>query len=120
MILPDASIWIDHLRHGSRSLAGLLEGTEVLCHPFVIGEVACGDLRQRQLTLQLLQRLEEAPMMEHEEVLILIERHHLMATGIGWVDAHLLGSTLLAGAKLWTLDAPLARAAAKLSVLARP
>lgn len=120
MILPDASIWIDHLRCANPPLARLLEGGEVICHPFVIGELACGDLRQRPLTLHLLQTLEEAPMMEHDEVLTLIERHRLMATGIGWVDAHLLGSTLLAGAKLWTLDAPLARAAAKLSILARP
>jgi predicted nucleic acid-binding protein len=120
MILPDASVWIDHLKRGHPSLDRLLENGEVLCHPFVIGEVACGDLRQRQLTLRLLQTLEEAPMMEHEEVLALIERHRLVATGIGWVDAHLLGSTLLAGATLWTLDTPLARAAARLSVLARP
>jgi hypothetical protein len=56
-------------------------------------------------------------MMRHDEVLMLLERHRLIASGIGWVDAHVLGSTLLAGAQLWTLDKPLARAAAKLSVL---
>jgi predicted nucleic acid-binding protein len=120
MILPDSSVWIHYLRHGSPSLAKRLEGGQVLCHPFVIGEVACGDLRTRRVALELLQALPEAPMMQHEEVLVLIERHRLTASGIGWLDAHLLGSALLAGAGLWTLDGPLARAAAKLSVLARP
>ena len=120
MILLDSSVWIDHFRHRNASLAELLENDQALCHPFVVGELACGDLRFRASTIQLLQTLPEAPMMEHDEVLILIERHRLMASGIGWLDAHLLGSVLLAQAKLWTLDAPLSRVAARLSSLARP
>jgi predicted nucleic acid-binding protein len=120
MILPDTSVWIDHFRRSNPLLAELLDGSEVLCHPFVIGELACGWLKKRDLTLGLLQTLEEVPMAEHDEVLQLIERHELRGTGIGWLDAHLLASALLGGAKLWTLDKPLAHAAAKLSVLARP
>ena len=120
MILPDTSGWIAHLRYGNPSLAKLLvEGAEVLSHPFVIGELACGQWPSRHLTLEPLRRLRQAPLMQHQEVLTLIERHRLMGSGVGWLDAHLLGSALLAGAGLWTLDAPLARAAAKLSVLAR-
>jgi predicted nucleic acid-binding protein len=114
MILPDSSVWIDHFRRGNPSLAELLENDQALCHPFIVGELACGYLRSRESTIHLLQTLPEAPMMRHEEVLILIERHRLMASGIGWLDAHLLGSALLAGAKLWTLDVALARAAANL------
>lgn len=87
-----------------------------MCHPFVVGELACGDLRPRGPRIQELRMLPEAPVMRHDEVLALIERHRLMASGIGWIDAHVLGSTMLAHAQLWTFDKPLARAAAKLSV----
>lgn len=120
MILADTSVWIDHLGRRGSPLAALLDRDEVLCHPFVVGELACGALKARGVTLGLLETLQMAPLAEHDEVLALIEQHDLMGTGIGWIDAHLLGSTLLAGARLWTLDAPLARAAAKRSVLARP
>ena len=114
MMLPDSSIWIDHFRHGNTSLVELLENNQVLCHPFIVGELACGHLSSRESTIVLLQTLPEAPMMHHEEVLVLVERHRLMASGIGWLDAHLLGSALLAGAKLWTFDQALAKAVAKL------
>jgi predicted nucleic acid-binding protein len=117
MTLADSSVWIDHFRRGNPFLAALLEEESLLCHPFVVGELACGDLRPRGARIRELRLLPEAPVMRHEEVLGLIERHRLMASGIGWVDAHVLGSTLLAGAQLWTLDKPLARAAARLSVL---
>ena len=120
MILADSSVWIDHLRHGSATLGELVEGDELLCHPFVIGELACGNLEKRDVTLQLLQTLPEAPILQHQEVLMFVERHRLMRSGIGWLDAHLLGSAFLAGAGLWTLDGPLARAAAKLSLPNRP
>ena len=119
MILVDSSVWLDHFSRSNASLAALLEDNELLCHPFVVGELACGDLRPRGARIQELRMLPQAPVMRHEEVLALIERHRLMTSGIGWVDVHLLGSTLLAGAQLWTLDTPLARAAGKLSVLAQ-
>jgi hypothetical protein len=120
MILPDSSVWIAHFKRANASLAELLENDEALCHPFIVGELACGDLPSRASTLALLQTLPEAPLMQHEEVLILVEWHRLMAPGIGWVDAHLLGSALLAGATLWTLDRSLANAARKLGVAASP
>jgi len=120
MILPDTSIWIDHFRCENATLAALLVNGDVICHPFVIGEVACGALKERRRTLDWLAALESAPLADHDEVLALIDGHHLMATGLGWLDAHLLASTLLAGGRLWTLDAPLARAATQLSVLFHP
>jgi len=116
MILPDTSVWIDHFRHGNAALAECLENDQALCHPFIVGELACGYLPSRVSTIQLLLTLPEAPLMQHEEVLGLIERHRLMASGIGWLDAHLLGSALLAQAELWTLDRPLAKIARKLGV----
>jgi len=119
MILPDSSVWIAHFKRVNASLAESLDN-EALCHPFIVGELACGNLPSRTSTITLLQTLPEAPLMQHEEVLILVERHRLMASGIGWVDAHLLGSALLAGAGLWTLDRALANAAHKLGVAANP
>lgn len=116
MTLVDSSVWIDHLRHANSSLIELLESDQALCHPFVVGELACGYLRSRVPTINLLQTLPQAPIAEHDEVLMLIERHQLMASGIGWLDAHLLGSALLARAAIWTHDRPLAKAAHRLGV----
>jgi predicted nucleic acid-binding protein len=119
MTLADSSIWIDHFKHGNVSLVKCLENDEALCHPFIIGELACGYLPSRASTLRMLQTLPEAPLMQHEELLLLIERHRLMASGIGWLDAHLLGSALLAGAALWTHDRVLSKAATRLGVGSR-
>lgn len=116
MILADSSIWVDHVRYGNAGLLALLEENALLCHPFVVGELACGNLPSWRAAVASFQLLPQAPVLRHDEVLHLIERHRLMASGIGWVDAHVLGSALLAGAQLWTLDKPLARAAAKLSM----
>jgi predicted nucleic acid-binding protein len=120
MILCDSSVWINHFRHGNVRLAELLENDQALCHPFIIGELACGALPTRRSTIELLHTLPEAPLMEHEEVLVLIERQGLMASGIGWIDAHLLGSALLANARLWTFDLSLGTVARKLGVEYRP
>jgi predicted nucleic acid-binding protein len=48
MILVDTSVWVDHLRKGDRNLAALLTASNVLMHPFVIGELACGNLRAEE------------------------------------------------------------------------
>lgn len=109
MILADTSVWIDHLRRSDASLAHVLQDGLVLCHPFVIGELACGHLRQRAQVLDAMSELPSAPVATHREVLVFVERHALAGRGIGWVDAHLLTSTALAGgAKLWTRDKRLA------------
>ena len=118
MILVDTSVWIEHLRTGTERLRSLLEGDQVLCHPFVTGELACGTLRNREEILNNLGALPEARVAGQEEVLRFLEGHHLYGRGLGWVDAHLLASTLLTGCMLWTFDQPLRRAAAALEVLA--
>jgi predicted nucleic acid-binding protein len=120
MILPDSSVWIDHFRRGNAPLAAWLDQDLALCHPFIVGELVCGYLPSRVSTIRMLQTLPEAPFMQHEEVLVLIERHRLSTSGIGWLDAHLLGSALLAKAGLYTLDQPLLRVARKLGVAATP
>ena len=117
MILVDTSVWVDHLRAGDEELAELLNSAQVLAHPFVVGELACGNLRDRAEVLSLLQELPQAPVARDEEVLFFIEQHRLMGRGIGYVDAHLLAATALADpARLWTRDKRLAKVTADLEL----
>lgn len=118
MILVDTSVWIEHFGAGNDHLRHLLFDDEVLCHPFIIGELACGTLQNRSEILSMLKALPEAQLLEHDEVMAFLEAQRLHGRDIGWVDAHLLASTLLTGCKIWTLDKPLRRAAAVLRVLA--
>lgn len=105
MILVDTSVWVDHLRRGDALLADLLERGAVLCHPFIVGEIACGRLTDRGAMLGLLQHLPMATVAEPDEVLGFIDRHRLHGKGVGYVDVHLLtGTALTGGAKLWTRD----------------
>ena len=105
MILVDTSVWVDHLRSGDAQLIDLLERAQVVMHPFVVGEMACGSLGDRSSVLELLQDLPAASVAESEEVLGFIERHVLHGKGIGYVDVHLLASVALTeGTKLWTRD----------------
>lgn len=115
MILVDTSVWIDHLRIGDEKLASLLDSNLVLTHPFVVGELACGNLRNRESMLGLLQALPQATVATDTEVLFFIERHALMGRGIGYIDAHLLASASLSNtARLWTRDARLGKVAAEM------
>lgn len=109
MLLADTSLWIDHLRRGNRRLAAALEEGNVATHPFVIGELACGNLRNRVEVMALLQQLPTAPVATDLEALAFIEQRRLMGLGIGYVDVHLLASVALSdGIRLWTLDVRLA------------
>lgn len=117
MILVDTSVWIDHLRSGEPALASALEGGRVLIHPFVLGELACGNLENRAEVLKLLEDLPAAPTATDPEVLGLIERRALMGRGIGYVDVHLLASVALSDiGLLWTWDRRLADAATELQL----
>jgi predicted nucleic acid-binding protein len=118
VILVDTSVWIDHLRSANASLAELLGEQQVLTHPFVMGEVACGSISNRSRILLAMQALPRAVVAEHDEVMRLIDDRKLWGKGIGWLDAHLLTSVLLSGSFLWTHDKPLQQAAAALRVRA--
>ncbi len=123
IVLVDTSIWVDHLRRRDLALETVLESGEVAVHPFVVGELACGNLPDRALVFQLLNELPAAPLATNPEVLALIERRRLMGKGLGFVDAHLLASALLAAPDamlLWTRDAALDGVAAQLGVAYRP
>lgn len=115
MIVVDTSVWIDHLRAGSAPLARLLDRGEVLGHPWVVGELALGHIRQREEVIALLGSLPQATVATALEVLTLIERHELHGFGIGYVDAQLLAATMLSpDAALWTTDRRLLAVAARL------
>jgi len=117
MILVDTSIWVDHLQSGNEGLVALLDSSQVSMHPFVLGELACGNLHQRTEILALLKDLPQATMARDEEVLFVIEQHKLMGKGIGYVDAHLLAASLLnSNTRLWTRDKRLSTLANKLNI----
>ena len=117
MILVDSSIWIDHLRASDAALFTLLDAGAVACHPFVIGEVACGHLRDRARLLTELSRLPQAPLATHTEAMALVDRHRLFGRGVGWADVHLLASVALAAdMRVWSADKRLMSAAAGLGL----
>jgi predicted nucleic acid-binding protein len=116
MILVDTSVWVDHFRSGNRTLVSLLENDLVLTHPFILGELACGTIHNREELFQDLRVLPSARTADDDEVLAFVERRRLFGRGIGWVDAHLLASAVLTDARLMTLDRPLARVAAAIGV----
>ena len=105
------------MRTGDERLIDLLDSSQILAHTFVIGELACGNLRKRDEVLRLLNDLPQAPVASQEEVLHFIERNRLMGQGIGYIDAHLLASTALADrALIWARDQRLQKIARKLKL----
>jgi len=117
MVLVDTSVWVDHFHSRSAQLVSLLEQDEVVCHPFVLGELACGNLSNRTEILRLLQSLPQAVVARHEKIMHLIDSHRLMGIGLGLVDVHLLASARISLVSIWTGDRRLKKAAEKLEVL---
>jgi predicted nucleic acid-binding protein len=115
-VLVDTSVWIDHLRRPEPRLIALLDTNDVELHPFVIGELACGQLKRRTEILALLRQLPLVPTVNHEEALGLVEAHRLYGRGVGWIDVHLLASALLFHTRFWTRDGPAAAAARDLGI----
>ena len=118
MILVDTSVWIDHLRRGNTRLAATLDVGQVMSHPVVIGELACGTLRQRSIVLALLAKLPVSSTATHAEALAFVEARGLMGRGLGYVDVHLLAAAALDDVGLWTLDKRLDGAARALGIAA--
>ena len=113
-VLVDTSIWVNHFRLSNPHLESLLDDTEVICHPLIIGELACGNLKNRQEILTLLSSLPMAPEVEYDEALEFIEFNKLMGKGVGFVDVLLLASSRLAALPIWTKDSKLKEAAQRL------
>ncbi len=116
MLLVDTSVWVNHLRRSDERLKQALLDDQILMHPFVLGELACGSLHRRSSILNDLALLPLAVSAEHSEVLAFLEQHRLYGKGIGWIDAHLLASAALTRCRLWTLDSHLGDTAASLKL----
>jgi predicted nucleic acid-binding protein len=116
MILVDTSIWVDHGRRRDATLVQWLTEGWVLGHPFVQGELACGQMPRRADVLALFEALPPATVLSHTEVLQFVDRHRLAGSGLGWIDMHLLASAMASRATLATRDRHLAQAAQTLGV----
>lgn len=114
MVLVDTSVWVSHLRETNDGLVELLNNGEVVCHPFIIGELACGNLKNRAGIMALLEALPAALVVDHEELLSFIEARKVMGRGLGYIDVHLLAAAVLTGVSLWTLDKKLEKVAGEL------
>jgi len=117
VVIVDTSVWVSHLRRGNPALEKLLLDAEVVCPPFVVAELACGNIKDRTEVLSLLQALPMVPIVTQAELLHFVDSHKLMGTGLGFVDVHLLASSRLSGIRLWTDDRKLKEAARKLNLL---
>ena len=115
-ILADTSVWIKHLREGDQNLIQWLEQGLVACHPFIIGEIACGDIKNRHEIISLLNDLPSTIILDHSEIMEFIENRKIMNEGIGYIDVHLLGSALVSETPLWTFDEALMKIAIQLSI----
>jgi predicted nucleic acid-binding protein len=116
MILVDTSIWIDHFRSSNSHLASLLKVNSAAIHPWIVGELACGNLARRANVLGLLKSLPQVPVASENEVMFFLERQHLAGKGIGYIDVHLLAASTLASIPIWTADKRLAQIAAGLGL----
>ena len=118
MILVDTSVWVDHLRRCEPALVDLLGSGAVAGHPFVLGELAMGSLRERAKVLTALAKLPQATVAKHHEVMRVVEGHRLFGKGLGYIDAHLLTAVMLTPhARLWTRDKVLQASAQAISIV---
>ena len=116
MVLVDTSVWASHLRTGDTHLKSILQDGEVVCHPFIIGELSCGNIKNRNEVISLLQALPTVKTSDHDEILHFIEAHHLMGIGLGLIDVHLLASAILSDVLIWTYDKKLNQIAVEMGI----
>ena len=117
MILVDTSVWIDHWRKNVPQLVAMLNGSQVLIHPLIVGELAVGQLKNRSVTMKLLQALPQIDSPGFHECLAFLEWHKLYGAGLSWNDVQLLTAAKLARATLWSFDKPLINVARKLNLV---
>jgi len=116
MVLVDTSVWVRHLREGDSDLEQLLNNGEVMCHPYIVGELACGNMKNRHEVLSLLQLLPLATLARHEEILQFIEMNHLMGKGLGYIDVHLAASAVLSEVPILSYDKKLNEVSEELGI----
>lgn len=120
MVLVDTSVWISHFKKANTPLTKLLLEEAVICHPLIIGEIACGHISNREEVLSLLEAIPSAKVAEFDEILHFIESRSLFGLGVGIVDVHLLAASLLSKTPIWTLDNKLQKVASRLNVSYEP
>jgi predicted nucleic acid-binding protein len=116
MILVDTSVWIDHFHHSDEDLKKLLLSNQVCIHPFVLGELSCGNIRNRKEVLSLLRTLKSIDLVLDEEVYLFIEERKLFGKGLGFIDIHLLASAMIHHVPIWTRDKSLKRVTVELGI----
>jgi len=116
MVLVDTSVWVSYLRNGDVGFEKLLNDGEVVCHPLIVGELACGNLKNRHEILMYLESLPMAVLAEDGEVLKFIENHQLMGKGLGYIDVHLIAAAVLTDVPLWTFDKTLDKITKKIGI----
>jgi len=116
MILVDTSVWVAHLHDGNIDLEKLLNNCNVATHEYIIGEIACGTLKNRAKIISYLNALPMATPAKHDEVMYFIENHCLMEKGLGYIDMHLLAAAFLSNIPLWTFDKKMSEIASSLEV----
>jgi predicted nucleic acid-binding protein len=120
-VLIDSSVWVGHFKRRNDHLVELLEEGAVICHPYIVGEVACGTPPSRKDIIGMLAELESAPVATQQELLALMDKRQLYGRGCGFVDMSLLAASLLSEtARIWTLDKRLENLAAELNLAYRP
>ncbi len=121
MILPDTNIWIDHLRSPDGNFTSLLLDKRVRLHPYVLGEIALGLQGSARRFIELFSEVRQTVVLNASDILPFIEARKVHGTGIGYVDVHLLASTLMTpGGKLWTRDKRLLKQAERLGIAYAP
>lgn len=113
MILVDTSVWIDFLRNDNEKLTTLLTEGQVFIHPLIVGELSCGNIKNRIQFLNLINDLPTLPETTHSEVLSFIENNRIYGKGVGYFDLHILCSAIISNVSLWTLDKRLEKIAKK-------
>ncbi len=117
MILVDTSVWIDHFHKKDARLIALLEDDAVLVHPFILGELACGSIKNRDEILELLDALPKITTVNMDEVRFFVNKHHLYGKGVGYIDVHLIASCMIDNARLYTRDKRLSHIAKEFNLL---
>jgi predicted nucleic acid-binding protein len=120
MILADTSLWVEQLRWPDGPLTTLLQEGAIAMHPFVIGELACGNLRNRRSLLEMLSDLPSLQPATEFEAMSMIERHALAGVGLGYIDVHLMASAAIAGVRVWTTDKAMAAASTRIGIVYQP
>ena len=119
MVLVDTSVWIRSLRAEqpyTNEMDSLLSQDRIAGHELVYGELLIGDRGGRFKLLASYERIWQATVVPHAEVVSFVRRRRLNGRGIGWIDANLLASALVNRLLLWTADAPLAAVAKELGI----